>query len=652
MRMRRSTKGPSVTADPLAGTDEEMITPAWRSADLEQQAHSASLWTMLRRLPQNARYLLGLAWTASRIATLVVVAANVLAGLASGVGLYSTSTVLRQLLLDGPTPQRVLAALPALAAVVVSLAVQRGADTLGQYAQQVVGARLERMAEHDVVRAAVHVELAAYDDSTWFDRLELAYQSGAAHVDGAFIRLVTALGSTVGLLATAGTVALLDVLLLPALVASVVPDAWAALHIARLLYASMRATSSLRRRRWLITRMTRDDDPAAEIRTFQSQQLLLNDLDRIGGILEREEIRLAGVQARTRLIGRVIGGIGLALAYLLLGVFLFTGRIPLAVAGGALIAIQAGRSRLADVTLSINRLYEEGLYVEEYRRFLADAAARVQRTTGRAAPAHPQTYQVDKVSFTYPGATKPSLRDVSLEFRKGQIIALAGLNGSGKTTLAKLLAGLHDPTEGRILWDDIDLATVDVDSIYDRVAVVMQDPAHWPISLAGNIRVGRLDRPDPDDALLLAAAAASGADQVAAQLPNGWKTPLSRQFVNGTHLSGGQEQRVAIARALYRDADLLIADEPTANLDALAEAAVYRSLAELAEGRTCVLITHRMASVRMADRIYVLDQGRLIEQGTHEELMALGGRYYDLYQIQAASYRDDSLSDVDGSLSA
>jgi ATP-binding cassette, subfamily B, bacterial len=630
-----------LSSDPLSGTDDEMVTPAWRSKDLEQQAHNASLWAMIRRLPQFARFLVGLAWQAFPATTIMVATTNLVSGLASGVSLYSATNVLREILTTSPTPARLVTAAPSVAIVVAALVVQRGADILSQYGIQRISARLERLAERHVTQAALHVDLAAYDDSKWLDALELAYQSGTNHVDGAFNRLVTALGSLAGLIATASTVALLDPLLLPALLLSVLPDSLAALHISRLLYASMRRTSSLRRRRWLITRLPRDDDPAAEIRAYQVQPWLLAELDRIAIKLETEEINLARLQARVRATGRLLGGLGLGAAYGLLILFVATGRIPLAVAGGAIIAIQIGRSRLEDVILAVNRLYEEGLYVNEYQRFLADAQARTRPATDRVAPAHPSRYRIDSVTYRYTGAERDSLHNVSIEFGRGEIIALVGENGSGKTTLAKLIAGLYQPSSGAIFWDDTEIASVDPESVYDRIGMVMQDPIHFPTTLRQNITLGRLNLGCHDEERFQAAARASGADEIAEQLVRGWDTRLSRQFEGGVRLSGGQEQRLAVGRALFRDADLLLCDEPTANLDPRAEAAVYDSLARLAEGRTCVLITHRLASVRMASRIFVLHQGQLIEQGTHEELMALGGNYAELYAIQAASYLDD-----------
>jgi ATP-binding cassette subfamily B protein len=342
---------------------------------------------------------------------------------------------------------------------------------------------------------------------------------------------------------------------------------------------------------------------------------------------------------RTNLIGHALGAVATGAAYAALIGLLLHGDMAIAVGGAAAYAISTGINQLTQVAFAINHLYEHGLYFSDYESFCALARQRAEPDGGRPAPPRFATLTVTGVSFTYPGTDRPAVHDATLTIHNGQTIALVGENGSGKSTLAKLLAALYRPDSGTIAWDGVDLATLDPDQVRARVAVVMQEPTRWPLTAAANITVGRHDRPasaaDVEDA-----ARKGDAHEFITELPRGYATLLSRHFTDGADLSGGQWQRLAIARAFYRDAPLLICDEPTANLDARAESAVYQRLRELAAGRTVVLITHRMASVRTADRIYVLDHGAIVEQGDHDELMALGGLYATLFTLQANAYRN------------
>ena len=268
------------------------------------------------------------------------------------------------------------------------------------------------------------------------------------------------------------------------------------------------------------------------------------------------------------------------------------------------------------------------------------AAPRIEaaRPT-RPAPREPQLVEASSVSFTYPTRTEPSLVDASLELARGEVVALVGENGSGKTTFAKLLAGLYRPEGGAITWDGQDTGEFDPATVHERVAVIFQDFVRYQLSAQENIAMGEHTRFDDTDAVSRAAQAA-GIESAIQGLNLGYDTLLGPEYYGGSDLSGGQWQRIALARAFFRDAPIVILDEPTASLDPRAEAALYSSMGELFAGRGVLLISHRFGSVRTADRIYVLREGRVVEQGNHTDLMGADGYYAELFRLQASRYVD------------
>jgi ATP-binding cassette subfamily B protein len=249
-----------------------------------------------------------------------------------------------------------------------------------------------------------------------------------------------------------------------------------------------------------------------------------------------------------------------------------------------------------------------------------------------------QGFVFENVGFMYPGADRWAVRNLSFALKAGEVLALVGENGAGKTTLVKLLARLYDPDEGRILLDGRDLRDYDLDALRGNMGVIFQDFVRYNLSAADNIAVGRVTARD-DRERIKRAAARSLADDVIAKLAGGYDQMIGKRFKNGVELSGGEWQKIAIARAYMREASVLILDEPTAALDARSEFEVFQRFKELSEGRTAILISHRFSSVRMADRILVLANGRVEAEGTHQELIAQAGRYSELFELQAAGYR-------------
>ena len=297
------------------------------------------------------------------------------------------------------------------------------------------------------------------------------------------------------------------------------------------------------------------------------------------------------------------------------------------------------RGLLEQLLMGFSSVAGQALYLDDLFSFFEIKAEIVSPANARAFP-NPirEGFTFEGVGFQYPGAERWAVRDLSFHLRAGEVLALVGENGAGKTTLVKLLARLYDPDEGRILLDGYDLKEYDLFELRRNIGVIFQDFVRFHLTAADNIAVGSIDA-RADRGRIVAAAERSLADGVIAKLPQGYDQVIGKRFKTGIDLSGGEWQKIAIARAYMRDAQVLILDEPTAALDARAEFEVFQRFKELSAGKTAVLISHRFSSVRMADRIVVLGDGRVEAVGTHAELLAQGGRYAELFELQAAGYR-------------
>lgn len=355
-----------------------------------------------------------------------------------------------------------------------------------------------------------------------------------------------------------------------------------------------------------------------------------------------ENIQLSRSQSWTTLAGETLSSLGYYSCYLVVVLAVIAGQLTIGgmtLYAGAFTRMQSLFEAMLGAVASAYQVQLFAQYLEQYLALEPEIAATPAGTAAAASPIPGRFERIsfEELRFSYPGTGVPVLDGVNLTLRAGECTALVGVNGAGKTTLVKLLLRLYDPSAGRIAVDGIDLRAFDPEAWRRNVGVIFQDFARFQLSAFENIAVGNLECDNP--ARVRAAAVAADIDAVLSRLPEGYETLLGRQFEGGQELSLGQWQKVALARALLRDAPLLIMDEPTAAMDPQAEYELYGKLRQIARGRTTLLISHRFSTVRMADRILVLEGGKIVEEGSHHDLISGETRYAHLFRLQAESYQ-------------
>ena len=496
------------------------------------------------------------------------------------------------------------------------------AGSVAREQQQLLGELCEREAQARVLDVATRVSLSAFDDPGFHDRLQRA-QRGLLRTSQIVFSL-TGMGSALaGILGALVALLALQPLLAPLSLLVLAPAALATSRRGRAYYRFAWRQTERDRQRFYLSYLLSDRSSAPEMRAFELAGFLrarhdeLRDarIAELRGVVRRQLAWSLGADLLTAII---VGAT-------LIGVAAMTSDDDLAGAAAAIGALVLFAQRASMMGTQAGQLYESALFLEDFASF---TAAAPEPAPPRPVLGDAVRVEAREVTFTYPAGHRPALRDVSVVLEPGEVVALVGANGSGKTTLAKLLAGLYDPDAGEIRWNGA-----------AATAVAFQDFERYWMPMRDNIGVGRHER-FLDDEGVRAAAARSGSDVDAATLNAGLATMLGPIFAGGTDLSGGQWQRIALARLFFRDAPFVILDEPTAALDAKAEHALFASIRDLLAGRSVLLISHRFSSVREADRIYVLEEGAVVEHGTHEELMELDGRYAEMFALQAAAYRD------------
>ncbi|MFI6163111.1 ABC transporter ATP-binding protein [Micromonospora haikouensis] len=600
----------------------------------------AGLFAVFSELPRLVWSALVVSWRADRVRTSVVAGTTVVAGVMAAFGLLAAQRVLVELFAGGPTADKVTAALPALAALAAVTALRAGMATAMGFAQNGLSPKVDREVERGLFEVTTAVRLEAFDADAFADDMERASR-GADSTTGLVQASMNLLAGLAGVLAVAVAVVVVHPLLLLALLVATVPNGWASLRAGHLRYQTYAAGSVRRRRLWLLHRLMAERDSAPELRSYGLRGFLLDQYDRVMAVETGIQLALARRVTTTTTVGAMIGGVATAVVYVLLGLLLVDGQIPLAAAATCVIAVQSAQRSLAVVTFQVDRVYTEGQHFRDYTGFMTRAADYLPSHTEPAAelpaPGRLEEITVDAVSLRYPDRDTAAVDQVSLTIEAGQTVAFVGENGSGKSTLATMIATLRTPTGGTIRYNGRPAEDWGTDALRARIGVVTQEYHKWPFTAATNIAVGDITN-HAEQTHIEAAAARAVAHDMIIELPHGYETLLDRTFAGGQDLSGGQWQRITAARGFLRDADVLIMDEPSSALDPRAEDALFQAIRDRQGQGITILITHRLANVRHADRIFVLHHGRLVEAGTHDDLMSAGGRYAELFTLQAAGY--------------
>ncbi|MSR35166.1 MAG: ABC transporter ATP-binding protein [Gemmatimonadetes bacterium] len=489
-----------------------------------------------------------------------------------------------------------------------------------------------------IMRHAATLDLERFEDPAFYDKLQRARR----HTMGRVVLLGTVMGIAQQLLTVVSLLAVLlafNAWLLLILTLAILPAFIGETHFAGLSYSLFYGWTPERRELDYLRLVAASDDTAKEVKLFGLSDWLI---ERYAGLADRYYAANRALAVRRAVTGVALSTLA-TVAYYGAVVFILIeavrGRITIGTFTLLTGSFDRSQGLVSSVLTQAASVYEESLFLQDLYDFLGMRPRTPAVAGARPFPSPVRSgFVFEDVGFRYPDSQRWALRGVGFELAPGDRIALVGENGAGKTTLVKLLTRLYDPTEGRILLDGVDLKEYDLEAVRRAIGVIFQDFVRYDLKLRENIAVGRIEKLDDPDRIADAAGKSLASD-VIERLPEGLDHMLGRRFDGGANLSGGEWQKIALARAYMRDAQVLVLDEPTAALDARAEFQVFRRFSELTAGRIAVLISHRFSTVRMADRILVLEGGRVIEQGSHEALLAADGVYADLFKLQAAGYR-------------
>ncbi|MFI0966434.1 ATP-binding cassette domain-containing protein [Streptomyces sp. NPDC021080] len=580
----------------------------------------ATLWDMARRIPMALAQSARLAWSVDRRMTITILLCQVLSGFGTAVMLTAVSKALPHLAgSDARTGLR--HAWPALTVAVVAMATGAGMWILADWATRRLNPKIASAADLTLVDLHMRAELSAYDTEGFTDRSQAA-EIGALRAVDLADDAKTLTNGFVQLVSAATVLTSLHPLLLGVLLLSVVPRGLGGVIAARIDYRVHDRTLSARNVRGMMRWWLTTSELADELRANTMRPYLHSWYRAMCDRVEGRELQGARPYLLVTLLAASLAGLFTLGMWAALAALALSGAMSTAIAGTAIVASQTAGRALNSIVRYGAVMFHHGLYLSDYYTFVGEVGS-MTTSRGTTQAAAPRQIRLCEAEFTYPNKDAPALHPVTLTLNRGEVVALVGENGAGKSTLIRMLTGLTVPTGGTVRWDDTDLATTDAESAWRHVGLVPQKNGHWPLRARENITLGQPR--EHGDERVWDAAERVGMAEVLHGLPDRLDTLLARSVWGGHELSGGQWQRLACARAMYREPAVLVLDEPTSEMDARGEHLIFRKLREMAPDRITVVVTHRLDNVRMADRVIVLDRGRIREEGTFDALVATEG---------------------------
>ena len=588
---------------------------------------------------RNVPTVLQFVWESGRTVVVLGLVARIIASLLPPALFWVSKLIIDSIFRTVTTHQPISSRLWWLVAVEFAIAVSMGlVGRLIDYLDALLAGKYMNYISVRVMEHAASLDLQAYEDPVFYDRLERARVQATDR-----LYMIQAIGRLIQQVITTITLSISIMVFSPwlllLLIVGVIPAFVGETHFAFLGYAKNFRQTPIRRQLDYLRILGGSKEAAKELKLFGLRDFLTGRFKALSDQVYDEDIALARRKFVAGSLLSMIGTAGYYTAYVyavwrtVMGVFSF-GTLTLLAN-----AIREASSNLQQTFSTLSTIADQALFLTDLIAFF-DMRPTIQSKPSALPAPRPiqQGFEFRNVSFRYPGSSRLVLNGLNFHLRPGERVALIGENGEGKTTIVKLLTRLYDPFEGQVMLDGVDLREYDLEDLYREIGVIFQDFMRYEMTARENIAVGRIERMS-DVELLQQSARKSMASDVLRKLPLGFEQMLGRRFDGGVDLSGGEWQKVALARAYLRDAQVLILDEPTSALDARSEYEVFKRFAELTAEKMALFISHRFSTVRMADRIVVLENGRIAEEGDHDTLTSLGGRYAEMFELQAASYR-------------